>query len=635
MSNFLTGGQVTAHKFRMFAQVMRIMARVSLVVIVLTFFVSFKINLTKTDWDMAGPIIKCEIWSGLDPNKMIVYTDFDGNWHKEPARFFVYNKTAKLVKYRFGLAFDKFIYISIAILVLEVLGVVAFFWLRGRSLKNSNQIRGAFLVTDKELKNQVTKYNKQFPELEPYTLAGIPYAATGVGSQYTPGEQSHTLVLGATGTGKTKVIQDLVKQLRDNNQKAIIVDIKGDYISHFYDQGRDDIILNPLDKRGTNWSFFKETDALNGFATIARTIINDNSRDQFWANSARQIFCELAKSYLGEDISMSAFVDEILGKDIVSLEKLLAKTPAGHLANQKAERTVACVLMMLAVHLAPLKLYSKTNEESQIFSIADWVNDDNKNNFLFISTSAEAKESLSPLIQIQVDIAINALRSSKRGANEPSRRPIWFILDELPYFDKSLPNLKDGLTTSRSYGGAFVLGTQDMSSLNKIYGIELARVIANNCRNKLIMNVDDSYTAQWCSDILGEGEVEEWSEGLSYGAHAARDGVSAHKHKIIKRAVLPAELSRLKTGQGYIKLPSFQPALISFKNCQLPKIVEGFVEDSEIKALFAAEVIRSREKRKELEAIMANGGMGEGMEILPGSKAEMVIEEAGHFEDMQ
>jgi len=354
-------------------------------------------------------------------------------------------------------------------------------------------------------------------------------------------------------------------------------------------------------KNGCNYTVFTDTHLPNEFHKLIILPITIPSlfRDSFWVNAARRIFSELAKLYWDENLSLSEFADKMLNADIDFLEKLLSETPAKHLVDQKADKTVACVLMMLTVYLAPLKLYTKTKD---IFSISEWINDDNKNNFLFISTSAEAKESLNPLVQMQVDLAINALCSMRKKTN----KTIWFISDELPYFDKSLPNLKDGLTTSRSFGGAFVLGAQEMSSLSKIYGHEISRVIANNCRNKFIMNVDDSYTARWCSDTLGEGEVEEWHEGLSYGAHEMRDGVSANKSKVLQRAVLPSELAQLKTGQGYIKLPGFNPALINFKDCYLKPKATAFIEDTQLRERLQKHIVEAQKRRRELETTINN-----------------------------
>lgn len=598
MSDFLTGGQVTAHKFRMFGQVVRIIARLTVLALILNLVITFKSNISTYEWRLVPAIFKMYVFQDFNPNKQVNYPNKLGRKVTERVKYFKHNRLVKYTEENFVNTFWLFVYRSLYVIAIALLLPIIFFCIKGKSLKSNKRMRGSFLLSEKALKQQVKKYNKQFKGIKPYTLAGVPYAATGKGKlSYTPGEQAHTLLIGATGSGKTKIIQDLVKQLDERGAKAIIVDIKGDYISHFYDKSKGDIILNPLDSRGSNWSFFKETDVLTGFDTIARTLMPDSGKDPFWVNAARRIFSELAKLYWNENMSLSEFSDKILYSDINFLEKLLANTPAKYLVDQKADKTVACVLMMLTVYLAPLKLYTK---KDNIFSISEWINDDSKNNFLFISTSSEAKESLNPLVQMQVDLAINALCSSKKK----SKKPIWFILDELPYFDKSLPNLKDGLTTSRSFGGAFVLGTQDMSSLSKIYGNDLSRVIANNCRNKLIMNIDDNYTAKWCSELIGDGELEEWNEGLSYGAHQMRDGVSANKARILKRAVLPAEFSSLKTGQGYLRLPGFNTALVSFENYDIKTKAAPYKEDEKLKELLQKSITDAQQRRNDLEKVI-------------------------------
>lgn len=594
MSNFLRGGQVTTHKIRMTLQVIRTMVRFALCIMLFAIFITFKNNITPYEWRMVPVIIKKHIYQDLSPDKVITYTDRWGKASNQKASYLKYSRELHYVEqkfyYVFLLTLKRLVWVIAGSLICSIL----FFWYRGRYLHSNKQMRGSQLIQDNELKSLVIKHNKQFKNIEQYQLAGIPYAATGKGNNYTPGEQAHTLILGSTGSGKTKVIQDLVRQLKERKSKAIIVDIKGDYIRHFYDESRGDIILNPLDKRGANWSFFKETDTLRGFDTIAKTLMPDAGKDPFWVNSARLIFSEFASIYSNENLSLAEFANKLLSSDISFLEKALSNTKAKHLVNQKADKTVVCVLMMLAIYLAPFKLY---NKKEKVFSISDWVNDKNQNNFLFISTSPDVKATLNSLVQMQVDIAINALCSSKDNAN----KQVWFILDELAYFDQGISNLKDGLTISRSFGGAFVLGAQDMSSLSKIYGHDLSRVIANNCRNKFIMNVDDSYTARWCSDLFGEGEIEEWNEGLSYGAHEMRDGVSSNKSNKIKRTILPSEFAQLKTGSGYIRIPGFNPALINFKNFYIQEKAQSFIEDETLRSVLQQEMQTAQIKKAELE----------------------------------
>ena len=184
----------------------------------------------------------------------------------------------------------------------------------------------------------------------------------------------------------------------------------------------------------------------------------------------------MAKLYWNFDLSLNDFVDKILTTDIGTLQKLLKDTSAEKLINQSLEKAALSVLMVLSTYLKPLKLY-KSNQNC--FSIREWIQDDTKTGFLFISSLAEAKQDLNPIISAQVDIAINSIRSMKEESHLPK---IWLIIDELPYFDQPIPTLRDGLATARSFGGCFVLGTQDISSLEKIYSRNAVESMSNNCR---------------------------------------------------------------------------------------------------------------------------------------------------------
>lgn len=597
MSNFLRGGQVTAHKVRMTMQVMRIIMRITLSIMLFTVFVTFKNNIEPYQWKMTPAIIKKYIFA-FAPDRVVTYTDKWGREIHDKIRYLPlsrnFNYTERRFEEVFWLSIDRVMWV----LGISVIFSFIYFIYRGRSLNEKQNIRGSFLIKDNELIRNIKKHNRKFKNYFPYKLAGVPYAATGKDKSYTPGEQAHSLVMGTTGSGKTRIIQDLVRQFESNNEKAVIIDIKGDFISHFYNEARGDIILNPLDLRGANWSFFEETDNLRGFDTIAKTLMPDTKGDPFWVNSARLVFSELAALSKGKFASIGEFADFIMKKDIKEIEECLKNTAAAKIINQDADKTVACILMMLSVYLAPFKLYKK---EGNMFSITNWINDPDAKNILFISTSPDVKGSLNPLVQLQIDIAITAMCSSK--SNHHNRT--WFVLDELAYFDQAIPNLKDGLTLSRSFGGAFILGVQDLASLSKIYGHDLSRVIANNCRNKMIMNIDDTHTAKWCSELFGDGELIEWKEGLSYGSHEMRDGVNSQKASRMQRAILSSEFSKLATGSGYIKMPGFNPALINFIESTLPKKADGFIENKEVKSQFQSDIASAEKYKEEFNHLMS------------------------------
>lgn len=595
MDDLIRGGQVSFHKIRMLCQVSKLLARVSIYLIIISIGYSYWQNISLKEWEIGWVYLKAD-FNAKDQNSKVTYLNEYGRSRTVKTEVFFHDPYVSETIKKFEIALYKGLSIAAIMLGTIISSLIIFFWLKGRGIKRNINLRGIFILPAKVLKNELLKHNKLTEEYHPFTLADFAYPITGRKDSWSAGEQSHTMLIGSTGAGKTKIIQNLVYQLHKRNQKAIIVDVKGDYIEHFYRKDKDDIILNPLDSRGRNWSIFNETNPLKGFSTIAKSLLPKESKsDPIWIDAARGVFAELANLYVSENLSMAAFADIILKSDIERLSKLLQKTGASKIINPDIEKAALSVLMVLSTYLRPLKLYQSSEN---IFSITDWVNDPSQNNFLFISSRADVKEDINPLITTQVDIAVNALRSLKEQSNIPK---IWFILDEIPYFDQSIPSLKDGLAMARSYGGCFVLGTQDMSSLSKIYSEDTAKSIANNCKTKIYMNIAGKEAAQYCSGSLGEGEIEEWHEGLSYGAHEMRDGIQVNRNKVIRPVVLPSELMMLKTGEGFINFAGFKPAKFKFDDCSFKRTSPAYVENKDLLELFTKELEIGEKRRKEIE----------------------------------
>ena len=113
----------------------------------------------------------------------------------------------------------------------------------GKKLTDKKEIiSGHDFVESKELK-------KLIKEKSDITLANI---------QYPDGaEARHTLITGTTGSGKTNAIIELIDQVREKGERAIIVDTVVTYVNRYYDRTRGDIILIPFDPRSVPWSFLE------------------------------------------------------------------------------------------------------------------------------------------------------------------------------------------------------------------------------------------------------------------------------------------------------------------------------------------------------------------------------------------
>ena len=132
-------------------------------------------------------------------------------------------------------------------------------------------------------------------------------------------------------------------------------------------------------------------------------------------------------------------------------------------------------------------------------------------------------------------------------------RLIWNVVDELASLNK-VSTLKEVTTRARKYGLASLLGYQNIAQLREIYGNNDAQTIVSMCQNTLTLRVPDFQTAEYIAKNLGEQELNERDENISYGADATRDGVTITTKRGTRALVTPSEIQGLPDLTGFIRL---------------------------------------------------------------------------------
>jgi type IV secretory pathway TraG/TraD family ATPase VirD4 len=214
------------------------------------------------------------------------------------------------------------------------------------------------------------------------------------------------------------------------------------------------------------------------------------------------------------------------------------------------------------------------NDKEDGFSIQEWIKDDSQRGWLFLVSMPDQRETLRPLMSSWLNIAINSLMACKPSQD----RRLWFIIDEKQSLNK-IEALPKALAEIRKYGGCIVAGLQNISQLDKLYGHESRKTMSSLYNTKIFFRSPDTDTAQWISKMIGEHEVLENNEGISFGAHQMRDGVSLTEHKKQKAIVPYSELLNLKDLEAYIKLPEDYPvSKLTFKYKEIESKNEAFIE---------------------------------------------------------
>jgi type IV secretory pathway TraG/TraD family ATPase VirD4 len=205
---------------------------------------------------------------------------------------------------------------------------------------------------------------------------------------------------------------------------------------------------------------------------------------------------------------------------------------------------------------------------------------------MFITAREELRDALSPVLSLWIDTAMKAVLSLEAIHKER----LWFFIDELPTLQK-LDILKMVLTNTRKYGLCTVIGVQDFSQVYEIYGHDLAKTIISGCQTKLLLRVTDGAAAKLMSELMGQAEIDEKEESLSYGLNSSRDGVSVFAKRNLREIVLTSEILTLPDMQGYLVIPGDYPiARVAYAYVPSRKIANGFVERVGFNISFSAKM---------------------------------------------
>jgi type IV conjugative transfer system coupling protein TraD len=424
--------------------------------------------------------------------------------------------------------------------LLGIMGLAFVYWsLKGRSDKRRKHLAGSQLVSIQELTRQLKRANKA----SDIVLGDLPLMKDS--------ETQHMLITGTTGSGKTNCFHTLLPQLRDKGQRAVIVDTTGEFVSRYYRPGKD-FLLNPLDARSVPWHPWAECVEDYHYDELATNLIPLSGHDPFWINSARTVLTETLKVYARQgSYDIQGVLNILTVAPLKDLHHLLQHTKAAPLVDPASEKTALSIRSTLTAAIKSLS-YLKTTQTP--FSIRQWVQstDAFDDSWLFLAMTPEQRDALRPLMTAWTSIAVKSLLG--RMPNSTNR--LWVCIDELPSLHK-LPDLQLCLAEGRKYGAAVMLGVQNIPQLEERYGATITKTMIDLCSTKVLFRAASYEIAVSLSRALGEQEIMEVQEGISYGANDVRDGVNLAMLKQLKPIVTAHDLMGLKNLEGYVMLPEF------------------------------------------------------------------------------
>lgn len=381
-----------------------------------------------------------------------------------------------------------------------------------------------------------------------------------------PGKESqHFQMMGDTGAGKTTLIMQLLRQIRDRGDAAIVYDPASEFVQRFYDERRGDIILNPLDARCPFWSPAMEMESQQEATTISESLYqpagggSNSTNKEFFYRTPAQIFAHLLREGPTPHELAKWMADESF------LQKKVKGTEMAFYIDRKAGPQAAGVLASLGLVAQSLRLLPKKEETTRTWNATDWAKE--RQGWIFITSKKSQREVLRPLISLWIDILVMRLMETPK----PGQKQVWFVIDELASLQK-LPQLHSAMTESRKSKNPLVVGFQGRAQLEDIYG-KIAEVMLSQPATKIFMKTTEGKAAEWISETLGKVEIERLKETHFNGSRAGKNFTIDRQ---IEPLVMASEISGLDDRRAYLKLGN-RIARFDFNYQDLPIVTKSFV----------------------------------------------------------
>ena len=375
---------------------------------------------------------------------------------------------------------------------------------------------------------------------EDYDAGGIPFINDGEYAWVDDSGQPHSLIMGASGSGKTQCMMfPLLKILARHGESVIVTDPKGELYEEcgkmLQEKGYRIILLNFRDpKEGAAWNpfsypyrIYKEgnVDKANELLQdLASNILIDpnNKAEPFWEQTASNFFTGLSLGLFDDATEEEININSINMMAEVGEDRVGSSNYIKEYFKSKGELSPAYIAAASCVN-APnetrggimstfrtkTRIFSSQEGLSEMLSYSDFdIRDIGKEKTAVFLKVHDEKTTYHALATIFVKQAYEALISVAQtcpGLKLPYRTN--FILDEFA----NMPALKDVgtmITASRSRNIRFSFAIQNFSQLNQVYGKEVAETIKGNCGNFVYIMSTELAALEEISKLLGDKKPE-------------------------------------------------------------------------------------------------------------------------------
>lgn len=426
---------------------------------------------------------------------------------------------------------------------------------RGKQMKYGRLLRGPVMQTPEEFNKTLRGAGLGLATDKKGTTIRLPWRA----------EPKHMWIMGDTGTGKSTLMKQILEQIEDRGDSAIVYDPAAEFVQHFYREDRGDFILNPFDARSPYWTPSSELRNAAEARTIAESLYQptDAKKGEFFTETPQKVFAHLMK-YRPSPQELIAWMS-----NPNEVDARVAGTEIAAMIAKDAPDQRNGVLGSLGLIADSLRLL-KTKEQSKgrEWSATEWSKD--RKGWIFLTGTEEAHQNaLRPLQSLWIDLLVLRLLAEPK----PDQRRAWFVLDELATLQR-LPMFHAALTKGRKSNNPIIFGFQGKAQLEDTYGQQIAKVMLSMPTTKIIMKTSEPEAALWAAQTIGDVEIERVRETKADGKRA---GKSFTLDRQIEPLVMSSEIEGLEDLHAFMKLGNYVTRF-SFRPSTREKIGPAIVD---------------------------------------------------------
>ncbi len=368
-----------------------------------------------------------------------------------------------------------------------------------------------------------------------YNSAGIPFIVND-SSIYVDNSEAHSLIIGSTGSGKTRrLVLPLINLLARKGESIVATDPKGELYKHSKNLlkklGYKIVCLNfrnPINGNAWNplsipYEYYKSGNKDKAMELLFDLGLNifynktSSNQDPFWERSAANYFSGLALALFENAKSEEINLNSIIHMSTVGYEKCGAGTyikeyfnffDRAHVAYTSASGTINAPNDtrggILSVFQEKLSVYCNQIELSKMLSASDFIMSDigTEKTAIFIIMHDE-KSSYHPLVSAFIKQCYEELigTAHKHDGVLPVR--VNLVLDEFANLPP-ITDMSNMITAARSRKIRINLIIQGSQQLAEHYGKETAEVIKGNCTNWIFLTSKELPLLKELSELCGQ-----------------------------------------------------------------------------------------------------------------------------------